>query len=305
MRIAFQHFQTSRVEKNDGGPYDLRLMDTENVKRYFLVEIALLVIFLIGLLIAHVIVKAHNRPPQILADSRDLIDVFLQTRSQQFLPADEAFQITGTTGQNRGYYYARHSLSEDNDQRRYNIQTWRVQYNSSKLKSELWLDPMEKEYRWEIVDLRSRRGVVYEIAPDANGMLLVKQNGKEIKTFPAHEFLLPEPLLIDFAHVFLQSQYTEVVFDILTSQGQLDSVHLQKLPPGEALLKFKSVDAVVRIDFPRHPKSFEELYFDAAGNLLRKYDHPGLIWQVVPAGLLQEILQKDFQIPEDITVQDT
>ncbi|MHC5179733.1 MAG: hypothetical protein ACYSOS_04335, partial [Planctomycetota bacterium] len=57
----FNLFSISRVEKNNTYSYHPRPMDIEIIKRYSLVEVALLAIFFIGLLTAHLIVKVRSQ----------------------------------------------------------------------------------------------------------------------------------------------------------------------------------------------------------------------------------------------------
>ena len=248
------------------------------------------------------------RPLQELADGRALMDVFLQTQANRLsrppLP-DEVFLIKDTeTGEKQGYYYARHSVS-NNGHRACRTQIRQFESNSLELESELWFDPFEKDYRWK-TDLSTPRmsgAVVYEIAPDESGVLLVTCNAKEIKGFPANQFFLPEPLLVELAHAFLQSDYDGVIVDVLAARGQLVPVHLTKLPPEKAKAKSETVESVVRMDFLYHPDSYEELLFDASQNLLGKFEQqPGRrprIWDAVSTEALQQIFQEDFQALAD------
>lgn len=273
-------------------------MDTEKVKRYKLLEIALAAIFFLGLLVAQMIVRERNKPPRELLDGQALIEAFLKTRQELSAQPDEAFLIRDRNRRNRGYYYARHSLSEHDDQRHYKMQIQMVQYNVLGLASELSLDPLEKAFHWEtkITDFHTKRTSVYEIAPDANKMLLVKRDGQESETLPADQFLLPEPLLVEFTQVFLQSRYSGVIVDIISPKGLPVRVYLKKLSPEEAVLKPEGIQTVVQIDFLRFSGFFEELYYDESGNLLWKYDQQRRlqwVWQAVPAESLQEILQEE------------
>ena len=243
------------------------------------------------------------RPLQEAADGRALMETFLQTQANRLsgrsLP-DEAFLIKDAAGENMGYYYARHSLSNRDRQQRFRTHIRQFESNSLKLESELWFDPIEKEYRWK-TDLSNPRvggALVYEIAADEGGTLLVTRNTEEIKTFPAGQFFLPEPLLNELAYAFLQSDYSGVIVDVLAARGQLVPVHLTKLPPEKAKAKSEAVDAVVRINFLYHPDSYEELLFDRSQNLLGKFEQqPGRrprIWDTVSTDALQQIFQEDF-----------
>ncbi len=242
-------------------------------------------------------------PLQEAADGRALMDEFLQTQANRLrrspLP-DKAFLIKDAAGVNLGYYHARHSAF-NNGQRRFRTQIRQFESNLLKLESELWFDPLEKNYRWK-TDLSNPRmeGVlVYEIAPDESGALLIKHNAKEMKTFPANQFFLPEPLLTELAYAFLQSEYSSVIVDVLAARGQLTPVHLTKLSPEKAKAKSEAIESVVRMDFLYHPDSYEELLFDYSQNLLGKFEQQpgrrGRIWEAVSTEALQQIFQKDFQ----------
>jgi len=248
------------------------------------------------------------RPLQEAADGHTLMDAFLQVQARlprRPLP-DEAFLIKdAAAGKNLGYYYARHSLSDNNGQWRCRMQVRQFEYNALELESELWLDPLEKNYRWktDLSNPRTEGSLVYEIAPDISGTLLVTCNAKEVKTFPPGQFFLPEPLLTELAYALLQSEYDGVIVDVLAARGQLVPVHLTKLSPEKAKAKSESVESVVRIDFLYHPDSYEELLFDHSQNLLGKFEQqPGRrprIWDAVSIEALQDIFQKDFQISGD------
>ena len=242
-------------------------------------------------------------PLQEAADGRALMDEFLQTQANRLrrspLP-DKAFLIKDAAGGNLGYYHASHSAF-NNGQRRFRTQIRQFESNLLKLESELWFDPLEKNCRWK-TDLSNPRmeGVlVYEIAPDESGALLIKHNAKEMKTFPANQFFLPEPLLGELAYAFLQSEYSSVIVDVLAARGQLTPVHLTKLSTEKAKAKSEAIESVVRMDFLYHPDSYEELLFDRSQNLLGKFEQQpgrrGRIWEAVSTEALQQIFQKDFQ----------
>jgi hypothetical protein len=246
------------------------------------------------------------RPLQESADGRALMEAFLQTQANRLrrppLP-DEAFLIKDAAGENLGYYHARHSVS-DNGHRRFRTQIRQFESNLLKSESELWFDPLEKNYRWK-TDLSNPRmevSLVYEIAPDENWALSIKHNAKEIKTFPADQFFLPEPLLTELAYAFLQSEYSGVIVDVLAARGQLTPVRLTKLPPEEAKAKSEAVESVVRIDFLYHPDSYEELLFDRSQNLLGKFEQQPSrrprIGDAVSTEALQQIFHEDFQVSD-------
>lgn len=248
------------------------------------------------------------RPGQELADGHVLTDEFLNTQANRLSRRsrpDEAFLIKDAAGKNRGYYHARHSLSDSNGHQVLRTQIRQFEYNVLKLKSELWFDPHAKDYRWktDLSNPRTEGTLVYEIAPDESESLLVTRNAKEVKSFPAGQFFLPEPLLVELAHVFLQSQYNSVIIDVQAARGQLVPVHLTKVPPAKAKAKAEAAEAVVRMDFLYHPDSYEELLFDGSQNLLGKFEQQpgrrGRIWDAVSTEALQQIFQEDFQFPDD------
>jgi hypothetical protein len=248
------------------------------------------------------------RPGQEAADGHVLIEQFLKTQgdrlSRRSRP-DEAFLIKDAAGKNQGYYYARHSVSNERHQA-LRTQIRQFEYNVQELKSELWFDPLEKDYRWktDLSNPRTEGDLAYEIAPDESGGVLVTRNTKEVKTFPAGQFFLPEPLLVRLAQVFLESQYNSVIVDVLNARGQLLPVRLRKVPPAEANAKAEAVESVVRMDFIYLPDSYEELLFDRSQNLLGKFEQQlgrgGRIWDVVSVEALQQIFQKDFQASDGI-----
>ena len=153
--------------------------------------------------------------------------------------------------------------------------------------------------KYKPLDNDELRSMVYEIAPGQNQSLLVTCNAKEVKTFPAGQFFLPQPLLIELAQVFLESQYDGVIVDVLTAKGQLVPVRLTKVTPAEANAKSEAVESVVRMDFIYLPDSYEELLFDRSQNLLGKFRQQpgrrGRIWEAVSPEALQQIFQEDFQ----------
>ena len=247
-------------------------------------------------------------PLQELVDGHVLTEEFLRTQanrlSRRLLP-DEAFLIKDVAGKNLGYYHMRDSLSNDNGHPGFRMQMRQFEYNALELKSELWFDPLEKSYRWktDLSNPRAEGALVYEITPDESESLLVTCNAKEVKTFPAGQFFLPEPLLTELAHAFLESDYGGVIVDVLAVRGQLVPVHLTKLSPSEAKAKAEAVESVVRMDFLYHPDSYEELLFDRSQNLLGKFEQqPGQrprIWDAISVEALQQIFQKDFQASND------
>jgi len=248
------------------------------------------------------------RPGQEVAEGHVLTDEFLRTQGHRLSRrsrSDEAFLIKDAAGKNQGYYYARHSVSKK-PQRALRTQIRQFEYNVLELESELWFDPLEKDYRWktDLSNLRTEGALVYEIAPGQSQSLLVTRNAKEVKTFPAGQFFLPQPLLIELAQVFLESDYNGVIVDVLTAKGQLVPVRLTKVPPAEANAKSEAVESVVRMDFIYLADSYEELLFDRSQNLLGKFKQQpgrrGRIWEAVSPEALQQIFQEDFQAPDGI-----
>jgi hypothetical protein len=246
--------------------------------------------------------SVQYRPGQELADGQVWMDEFLKIQtnrlSRRSLP-DEAFLITDMDGENVGYYDARHSVSKKG-QRAFKTQIRQFEYNALELKSELWFDPLEKKYRWktDLGDPRTEGVLAYEIAPDESGRLVVTRNAKEDKAFPAGQFFLPEPFLVELAGVFLQSQYSRVTIDVLAARGQLVPVRLTKIPPAKANAKAETAESVVRMDFLYHPGSYEELLFDDSQKILGKFEQqPGRrprIWDAVSTEALEQIFQEDF-----------
>ena len=220
------------------------------------------------------------RPGQELADGRILIEEFLSTQSgggSPRLDPEEAFLIKDAAGKNLGYYHALHSLPNDPQQIR-STQIQQFEYNFQKLKSQLWVNPLDRNYRWktDVRNFRTQGTQAYEISPDENGELGVTHNAKEVRTFPAGQFFLPEPLLIQLAYVFLQSDRSGVIVDVLNAKGQLVPVYLTKIQPARAKAKSDSAESVVRMDFLYHPDSYEELLFDGSQNILGKFEQqPG------------------------------
>ena len=246
-------------------------------------------------------------PGQELADGRVLIEEFLSTQSGGGYPRldpEEAFLIKDAAGKNLGYYHARHSMPNDPQQIR-STQIQQFEYNFQKLKSQLWVNPLDKNYRWktDVKNFRTQGTQAYEIAPDENGVLGVTHNAKEVRTFPAGQFFLPEPLLVQLAHVFLQSDRSGVIVDVLNAKGQLVPVHLTKIQPASAKAKSDSAESVVRMDFLYHPDSYEELLFDGSQNILGKFEqqpgHRPRIWDAVSPEALQQIFQEEFKTPGD------
>ena len=248
------------------------------------------------------------RPGQEVADGRILIEEFLRTQSGGLSPRlepEEAFLIKDTAGKNLGYYHARHSMSND-PQQALTTQIRQFEYNAQGFKSQLRLNPLGKNYHWktDFRDFRTQGDQVYEIAPDENGVLGVTHNAKEVKTFPAGQFFLPEPLLVQLAHVFLQSDRSGVIVDVLNAKGQLVPVHLTKIQPAKAKAKSETAESVVRMDFLYHPDSYEELLFGRSQNLLGKFEQQPRsrprIWDAVSVEALQQIFQEDFQASDGI-----
>jgi hypothetical protein len=173
------------------------------------------------------------RPGQELADGRILIEEFLSIQSGGGYPrldAEEAFLIKDAAGKNLGYYHARHAMPNDPRQIP-GTQIWQFEYNFQKLRSELRLNPRDKNYHWktDVRNFRTQGTQVYEISPDENGVLGVTHNAKEVRTFPAGEFFLPDPLLIQLAYVFLQSDRSGVIVDVLNAKCQLVPVYMTKI----------------------------------------------------------------------------
>ncbi|MHC5138058.1 MAG: hypothetical protein ACYSN7_05830 [Planctomycetota bacterium] len=248
------------------------------------------------------------RPGQEVAEGHVLTDEFLRTQGHRLSRrsrSDEAFLIKDAAGKNQGYYYARHSVS-NKPQQALKTQIRQFEYNVMVLKSELWFDPLEKDYRWktDVSNPRAEGALVYEIAPGQSQSLLVTRNAKEVKTFPPGQFFLPQPLLIELAQVFLESDYDGVIVDVLTAKGQLGPVRLTKVPPDEANAKSESVESVVRMEFIYLADSYEELLFDRSQNLLGKFKQQpgrrGRIWEAVSLEALQQIFQEDFQASDGI-----
>lgn len=257
------------------------------------------------------------QPPQELTDGSALMDAFLQTqirlRRKNSLK-DETFLIKNKQGKNRGYYYARQS------QDRHGLREMEIRQFESKTldqRSTLSFDLLEREHHWktDLVTSRVAAPISYQIESDESGALQVKYNAKEVKTIPPNHSFVPEPLLTELASVFLDSQHSRIIIDVLSVKGWLMPVRLTKLSPDKAQAKSESetVDAVVRIDFLGLLNSYEELLFDRSQDLLGKFvqhpNHMGQIWDAVPLETLQEIFQENFQPPKEelsvINISDT
>lgn len=250
--------------------------------------------------------------PKQLADGHALMDAFLQSRPQPQEKAafpDEVFLIKDAlTGAAAGYYTATRSLYTDDEQALRQLQIRQFESKSFKLNSLLWFNPSKKDYRWktDLIYPGRREPQVYEIQTDESGMLLVKRDIKDTKTFPSDPFFLPEPLLPELARWFLQSDSNEVIVDVVGFQGQLVSVNLEKISPEKVKAKFKNTDAAVRIVYLHARNSYEELYFDKSRNLLGKLEQQprrgGHIWGAVPMEELQQIFQMDAQVSDEMIV---
>jgi hypothetical protein len=241
------------------------------------------------------------QPGSGLADGKGLIQQFLNglsTDSSQQTPSDEAFLIKGTGSKNLGYYYTHHIMDDDGILR---STVQQMESNSWRLKSEIRMDALNQTYRWqtELNFLRAKGAQVYTIAPNDNGELYIKRNEKEIKIFPSGQFFLPEPHLNKLAAYFMQTEYTEVIVDVLSATGRLVPVRLGKISSEQASAKSEDVDSVVRVDYLHELNSYEELFFDAALNLLGKFEQAPnrnpRVWNAVSVDQLQQTFQKEFQ----------
>ena len=253
--------------------------------------------------------SVRYQPGQELAGGRELMDDFMNTlATDSFHPVrpNEAFLIRDALGENRGYYYARHSALESQGRRVYKSQIQQFEHNASKISSELWFDPFEKSCRWksEFINSRTKRTGVYGIASDEDGTLWFSQGEVKVKSFPSNRSFIPEPLLPEFVHIFLQSAYDRVVVDVLGARGQWVPVRLTKLTLDNA--DPKTAASVVQIDFLHLSESYEKLLFDDSQNLLEKFEQQSessvRIWQAVPVEQLRHNFEVDFQTPTDAVV---
>ncbi|MEN8127400.1 MAG: hypothetical protein ABFR90_06300 [Planctomycetota bacterium] len=247
--------------------------------------------------------------PQQQTDGLAFMDEFLQVQSQSLsgeLLSDEAFLIKDAVrGRPLGYYSARYSLYNDQEQALRQLQIQHLESGALKLESSLWFDTAQKDYRWETDLIRpgTAEAQEYRIRSDESGRLSVECNVKDTKTFPADQFFLPEPLLHELARQFLRSEYDDVIVDVLSAAGQLVPVCLEKISPDSTKIKPENTKAVVQIVYLHIQNSYEELFFDDAQNLLGKYEQQPRsrprIWEAVPADELRRIFEHDFQALPD------
>lgn len=219
-------------------------------------------------------------------------------------PQPEAFLIRDDLGRNLGYFRQR----EDSQTLR-QMRIWQYEYRGVRFDSSLWLNPSEKSYLWK-TDLKypgMTESKTYDIRADGVGKLQVECNIEKPKILTASFFILPEPLLPEYAAMLLDSNFTDVVVDVLAPTGQIVPVHVEKIPKEQASARSENAAFVVRLVFLHHPKSFEELFFDAEGILIGKFEQQprqrGRIWIAATLQQIESIFGEDFQMPKDPIAQ--
>lgn len=250
----------------------------------------------------------YQIPPE-LTDGRAFLDEFLEDGLGTL--GDEAYLLKDPQGRTQGYYYARHSsfTDQENTLRRSQIQHVDEQY--FRLKSSIWLNRKNHDYRWETdIGLPMDKEIhAYQIKRDKAGTLSIDCSIEGARTLTAVQFFLPEPLLSEAAFAFAGSRYDAIVIDVISSRGQMVAVRLSKIDPQQSRAKAENVASVVRIDYLHRWDSLEDLLFDKELNILGKYEQSSArrirIWDTVAPHELQELFKIDLQEMTDETVLNT
>ena len=167
------------------------------------------------------VANGHALMESFLLDDKNFLN-------QSSLP-EEAFLIKNSLGKNQGYYHARF-LAPDEKDGLFRAKIQQLEPSLLKLDSHLSFDPIGNSIQWntKLSNPRIKGTLAYEIQMDGNTVFTVMRNGKRIKTFPANQFFLPEPLLMEFSYAFLKCDYESVIIDVLSATGQLIPVQLTR-----------------------------------------------------------------------------
>ncbi|MCI0499707.1 MAG: hypothetical protein L0Y36_08525 [Planctomycetales bacterium] len=254
----------------------------------------------------------HYTKPQELNDGLAMLDAFLLTREKegprQSQP-EEAFLVTDEQGRYRGYYIRRDSFADDG-QSYHRMQIRKLEYGGWQIESDLRLNPAGKDYLWKTASRPSQSPapMTCDIKSDGKGTLRVESNVGPPRILDVPLFILPEPLLSDYARLLLASNYAGVVVDVLEDAGEAFPVRLEKILPDQVRhAKLDNAASVVRLDFLHKAGSYEELFFNQTGELIGKYEKqpfkPGQFWEAVSPEQLRDIFQNSFQLPADPIVR--
>ena len=250
--------------------------------------------------------------PDELANGQAWMDTFLQSQDRQESDSftDEAFVIKDIRGSAVGYYYARQVVPANGDAMPRRIQIRHLDKKLFKLQSDLWYHLADKTYRWETefesFVVRDRHS--YKVERDSDGTLSVVGYAKSARFLEQVHFFLPEPLLMQTLSAFADGSLDKVVVDVVSADGRMVPVRLEKIDPAQSKVSFEKAASMIRIDYLHLDDSYEDLQFDASGNLLGKFEQAFRrrlrIWEAVDPAELQDRSNLNFQeISEEITRQ--
>lgn len=258
------------------------------------------------------------QPSPQLQGGKDLTADLWDSLQNNLLPSGgkdhDAFVIKNAQKQPLGFYYNQYAYPGGKTNGNLQLSNRQYDLKLSMIDSSLSVNSDEKTFLWKStvqqIGLGQPRN--YTITKESDGALKVDVDfdSDQNRQYQSNCLLVPELLLPQAAKLFLENvddstEQTDrtVVVDVLSAQGFVVPTILEKVDPANALAKSEDIASVVKVDFLNHPQSFEELYFDADGQLIGRLEQQPLkrlrLWERTTPNELQRLFQDNFKAGTD------
>lgn len=250
-------------------------------------------------------------PPQTLIDGRTMMDEFRKSVVTQYSDAarEEAFIIKDTQSDAQGFSYQHLSTLNSGKDSQLKLYARTYEIRQYMMESTLWFNGDEQNFLWQtsIQNAGIAQPRTFKITKQQDSMVKLERNFDKDKEFKSDCHLLPELMLVDFAKYFIASEMESVTVDVISPVGMVVPVRISRLIPEEAHAASGQIGSSIKIDFLHSPNSWEELYFDASGQLLGRYEQQprrrARLWERTTPAQLKELFGDVFKTQEETTVK--
>ncbi len=258
-------------------------------------------------LLQNLAASIHYEKPPMLEAGKELLSRFfesLQTGSDE--NKEQAFLIKTSANRPSGYGYYQYSSVSAGGQTGFQVVSTHYDHNLLMVRSTFWFDGSRKQFTWKTSIQQARMGTPrdYTLVQEPDGTVTVSTNFDTDVRFQCSGTAVAEVLLPEYAALLLDNGESEaVVVDVIASTGFVVPTVIERMAIEKTQARAEQIASAIRINFLNNRDSFEELYFDAAGRLIGRYEQlPSRkrLWERTTTDTLKQIFKDNFQPANDI-----
>lgn len=192
--------------------------------------------------------------------------------------AERSFLISDVSGRKIGYSKTRSSAAEASDL------AWKLQLETDfylrqgrsveQVRQQLYVDPFLDNLDWNCIyqNRQSRQALQYRLERLENGAIRQEDSSGASRVIWPADVTLPDTLVPMAASLLVESDSEEALVDVLSCCGEVVPTRLKKLPVDQAGAKAEDLHAAVRVDYLHRQDNYDEIYFDAGGQMIGKLE---------------------------------